>query len=50
MTKQLLNREASMDLWSALDLEAEAQANCMLHPDFKEAYYAFTEKRAPKFL
>lgn len=49
MTKQLLNREASMDLWSALDLEAEAQANCMLHPDFKEAYYAFTEKRPAKF-
>lgn len=50
MTKVLLNREASMDLASALDLEAEAQAACMLHPDFKEAYYAFTEKRPAKFL
>lgn len=49
MTKVLLNREASMDLFAALDLEAEAQANCMLHPDFREAYYAFTEKRPAKF-
>jgi enoyl-CoA hydratase/carnithine racemase len=49
MTKVLMNREAAMDLASALDLEAEAQAACMLHPDFKEAYYAFTEKRPAKF-
>ncbi len=49
MTKRLINREASMDLRSALDLEAEAQAGCMLHPDFKEAYEAFTQKRPAKF-
>jgi len=49
MTKTLLNREADMDLGSALDLEAEAQATCMEHPDFREAYQAFREKRAPSF-
>jgi enoyl-CoA hydratase/carnithine racemase len=49
MTKRLLDREASIDLAAALDLEAEAQAACMLHPDFREAYQAFVEKRAPRF-
>ena len=49
MTKALLNREASMDLSSALELEAESQATCMEHPDFREAYQAFREKRAPSF-
>ncbi len=49
VTKALLNREASMDLWGSIDLEAEAQAACMLHPDFREAYQAFREKRSPKF-
>ncbi len=49
MTKSLLNREASMDLPGALALEAEAQATCMLHPDFREAYEAFVQKRPAKF-
>lgn len=49
MTKDLLNREAHMDLWSALETEAQAQANCMLHSDFREAYEAFTARRAPSF-
>jgi enoyl-CoA hydratase/carnithine racemase len=49
MTKALLNREASMDLSSALELEAESQATCMKHPDFREAYEAFREKREPNF-
>ena len=49
MTKALLNREASMDLVNALELEAEAQATCMLHDDFREAYDAFVAKRKPKF-
>ena len=49
MTKVLLNREASLDFWSALDLEAEAQAACMMHPDFREAYHAFRDKRPAKF-
>lgn len=49
VTKALLNREASMDLWASVDLEAEAQAACMMHPDFREAYEAFRQKRAPSF-
>ena len=49
VTKSLLNREASMDLWASIDLEAEAQAACMMHPDFREAYEAFRDKRPVKF-
>ncbi|MEW6128898.1 MAG: enoyl-CoA hydratase family protein [Acidobacteriota bacterium] len=49
MTKDALNRELHMSLEQALDAEAAAQAICMLNPDFKEAYQAFVEKRAPKF-
>lgn len=49
MTKRLLDREASTDLDAALALEAEAQSICMQHPDFREAYQAFVEKRPPRF-
>lgn len=49
MTKELMRREASMDLWNALETEAQAQAVCMQHPDFREAYEAFTQKRKPQF-
>jgi enoyl-CoA hydratase/carnithine racemase len=49
MTKAALNREMHMSLEQALEAEAEAQAICMLNPDFREAYEAFTEKRAPEF-
>jgi len=49
MTKDLLNREAFMDLAGALETEAQAQAVCMQHPDFREAYEAFTNKREPRF-
>ncbi|HEY7545936.1 MAG TPA: enoyl-CoA hydratase family protein, partial [Blastocatellia bacterium] len=49
MTKAALNREMSLSLEAALEAEAEAQALCMLNPDFREAYNAFVEKRAPEF-
>jgi enoyl-CoA hydratase/carnithine racemase len=49
MTKAALNRELDMSLEMALEAESEAQAICMLHSDFREAYQAFTEKRAPVF-
>jgi enoyl-CoA hydratase/carnithine racemase len=49
MTKAALNRELDMSLEMALEAEAEAQAICMLNPDFREAYQAFKEKRAPQF-
>lgn len=49
MTKAALNRELSLSLEAALEAEADAQAICMLNPDFREAFEAFTEKRAPVF-
>jgi enoyl-CoA hydratase/carnithine racemase len=49
MTKTALNRELDMSLEMALEAESEAQAICMLGPDFREAYHAFTEKRMPEF-
>jgi len=48
-TKELLDREADMNLEAALETEAQAQAICMQHPDYREAYDAFVAKRAPKF-
>lgn len=50
ITKDALNREASMDLASALESEAQIQASLMLHPDFREAYEAFRDKRPARFL
>lgn len=50
ITKDSLNREASMDLAGALEAEAQIQAALMLHPDFRESYEAFVEKRDPNFL
>jgi enoyl-CoA hydratase/carnithine racemase len=49
MTKAALNRELHMSLEAALEAEAEAQAICMLNPDFREAFEAFRDKRAPVF-
>lgn len=49
MTKAALNRELDMSLEMALEAESAAQAICMLNPDFREAYQAFTEKRSPEF-
>jgi enoyl-CoA hydratase/carnithine racemase len=50
ITKDSLNREASMDLAGALEAEAQIQAALMLHPDFRESYDAFVEKRPANFL
>jgi enoyl-CoA hydratase/carnithine racemase len=49
VTKQALNEEASMDLVSAIEWEARAQADCMRLPNFREAYEAFRFKREPRF-
>jgi enoyl-CoA hydratase/carnithine racemase len=38
-----------MGLEEAIEAEAQAQAICMQHPDFREAYDAIVAKRAPKF-
>ncbi len=48
-TKEMLNRELDMNLDVALECEAQAQAICMEHSDYREAYQAFVEKREPKF-
>jgi len=49
VTKEMLNRELDVSLETALELEAQAQAICMQHPDYREAYEAFVEKRKPVF-
>lgn len=48
-TKEMLNRELDMDLLAALESEAQAQAICMQHPDYREAYEAFVAKREAVF-
>jgi enoyl-CoA hydratase/carnithine racemase len=48
-TKEMLNRELDMDLLAALESEAQAQAICMQHPDYREAYEAFVAKRDARF-
>ncbi len=50
ITKVQLEREMDVSLSAALEMEAQAQAICMMHPDFREAYDAWVEKRAPRFL
>jgi enoyl-CoA hydratase/carnithine racemase len=49
MTKEMLNRELDVSLDTALEWEAQAQAVCMQHPDYREAYEAFVAKREPRF-
>ena len=49
VTKQALNEEAAMDLVSAIEWEAKAQADCMQNPNFRKAYEAFRAKRDPEF-
>ncbi len=49
VTKEMLEREMDVSFDAALELEAQAQAVCMQHPDYREAYEAFMEKRAPRF-
>jgi enoyl-CoA hydratase/carnithine racemase len=49
ITKHALNREAHLDMLSALDEEARIQASLMTEPDFREAHAAFAAKRPPKF-
>jgi enoyl-CoA hydratase/carnithine racemase len=49
MTKQMLEDEHAMSLDDAIEAEAQAQAICMMHSDFREAYDAIMSKRAPRF-
>jgi enoyl-CoA hydratase/carnithine racemase len=50
MTKRLVNNEWSMDLTSALESEAQAQALMLMSEDHRIFYEAFQEKVAPKFV
>jgi enoyl-CoA hydratase/carnithine racemase len=49
VTKTMLHREWSMDVESAIDAEAQAQAICMATEDFRRAFDAFAGKRRPEF-
>lgn len=44
MTKQMLESEHTMTLDQAIEAEAQVQAICMQHPDFRTAYDAWTNK------
>ena len=49
LTKSMLHQEWSMDIDTAIDAEATAQALCMLTQDFGTAYRAFAAKSKPTF-
>lgn len=49
VTKTQLDREMDVSLDAAIEMEAQAQAICMLHPDFREAHEAWKEKRKPRY-
>jgi enoyl-CoA hydratase/carnithine racemase len=49
MTKQMVEDEHAMSLDDAIEAEAQAQSICMMHPDFREAFEAISQKRAPRF-
>jgi enoyl-CoA hydratase/carnithine racemase len=49
MTKRMLHQEWAMDVATAIDAEAQAQALCMQTGDFRRAYEAFRQKQTPRF-
>jgi enoyl-CoA hydratase/carnithine racemase len=49
ITKTMLHQEWSMDIDTAIESEAQAQALCMLTEDFGRAYRAFAAKQKPQF-
>jgi enoyl-CoA hydratase/carnithine racemase len=49
MTKQMLESEHGMTLDQAIEAEAQAQAICMQHPDFRAAFDAWKAKRPIRF-
>ena len=50
MTKHMLNHELSMDLASAIEAEAQAQALMLMGEDHRRFYEAFKAKEKPKFI
>jgi enoyl-CoA hydratase/carnithine racemase len=49
LTKRLINNEWNMDIISAMEQEATAQALMLQSYDHKEFHKSFVEKRKPKF-
>jgi enoyl-CoA hydratase/carnithine racemase len=49
MTKLMVNNEWNMDINSALEAEAQAQALMMMGEDHRVFYEAFKEKQKPRF-
>ena len=49
MTKTMLQRELDMTFDDSIEAEAQAQAICMEHPDFREANDAWSQKRDPQW-
>jgi enoyl-CoA hydratase/carnithine racemase len=49
MTKEMLNRAASIDYSSAIEMEAWTQTLLMTAEDFREFHAGFTGKRKPEF-
>ena len=49
LTKAMLHQEWSMDIDTAIEAEAQAQALCMLTEDFGHAYRAFAARARPVF-
>ena len=49
MTKRMVNNEWNMDMVSALEAEAQAQALLMMGEDHRIFYEAFREKAQPRF-
>jgi enoyl-CoA hydratase/carnithine racemase len=49
MTKRMLESEYGMTLEQAIEAEAQAQAICMQHPDFRAAFEAWKSKRPARF-
>jgi enoyl-CoA hydratase/carnithine racemase len=50
MTKHMVNNELNMDLISALEAEAQAQALMLMGEDHRIFYEAFKEKKKPEFV
>jgi enoyl-CoA hydratase/carnithine racemase len=50
VTKHLVNNELNMDITSAIENEAQAQALLMRGDDFRIFYESFKKKQEPKFL
>lgn len=49
VTKRALDHEVDLPLEQALAYEADVQGKLMEHPNFREAFDAFREKREPRF-